>query len=153
MSADVCISFFEEAGHRPTPELSWLAHDLYTLAEQLSQTLAIGDLRLRVEAVTGDACRRFHTDNVEARLICSYAGPGTEYGVSKDENAPEQIHRVPTGQPILLKGKLWPGTRETKLLHRSPPIAGTGIVRLVIVLEAAVLDAEEEPSPYDTVFH
>ena len=148
-----CVNqLFKKAGHSPTPEQSWLAEDMSVLARQLSQTLATVGLRLRFEAVTGDACRRFHVDDVQARLICSYSGPGTEYGVADDGKLPEQIHRVPTGLPILLKGKQWPESQKSQLLHRSPPIAGLGIVRLVIVLEAAALDTQEL-SPYDTVFH
>jgi hypothetical protein len=50
---------------------------------------------------------------------------------------------VPTGAPIVLRGTLWPAEKPAGLLHRSPPITGTGTTRLVLVLDA-VDDPEEE---------
>jgi len=49
----------------------------------------------------------------------------------------------PTGAPILLRGTLWPEHPRSGLLHRSPPIEGTGETRLVLVLDP-VDDPEEE---------
>ena len=91
---------------------------------------------MRTETVTNDACRKFHADNVHARLITTYIGPGTEYGVPKDACCPpEQVHQAPSGAAMLLKGLKWPTSNERQLKHRSPPIEGTGIIRFVVVLE------------------
>ncbi len=146
------LQLFEKLGYAIKPELIWLAEDIAALAHHLSKTLASPDIRMRIEVVTDDACRKFHVDNVLARMICTYSGPGTEYGVSGKNKAPEQIHRVPTGQPMLFKGKLWPGARNRVLQHRSPPVAGMDIARFVIVLEAAASTDYEAHSPYDTRF-
>ncbi|MEM8851819.1 MAG: DUF1826 domain-containing protein, partial [Pseudomonadota bacterium] len=78
---------------------------------------------------------RFHVDAIHARLVCTYRGPGTQYGLSTDGAPPTRVFTVPTGAPILLRGSLWPG-EATGLMHRSPPIEGTGITRLVLVLDA-----------------
>ena len=44
--------------------------------------------------------------------------------------------------PILLRGTLWQERPRTGLLHRSPPIEGTGETRLVLVLDP--IDDPEE---------
>ena len=90
-------------------------------------------VRLRLEPIFDDACSKFHIDNVMARLICTYSGPGTELGLETTD--PESTTRVATGTPILLKGKRWPGPIYPVLRHRSPRISGTGEARLVLVLE------------------
>lgn len=139
-----CITHvFEKSGYDVTPELEWLAQDIHAQAKQLSDIFSTSDLRLRVETVTDDACRRFHADNVKARLICTYSGPGTEYGVAKDGEMPAHIYRAPTGQPILLKGLKWSGSGKRPLRHRSPPIEGTGLWRLVIVIEPDSFDTQQ----------
>jgi len=92
-------------------------------------------LRLRVDVVATNACRRFHVDVLTARLICTYRGTGTQYGVSKGGAEPTDIFTVPTGSPIVLRGKLWPEHPSSGLQHRSPPIEGTGETRLVLVLD------------------
>ena len=37
----------------------------------------------------------------------------------------------------LFRGRLWPGDLPCRLLHRSPPIAGSGETRLLLVIDAA----------------
>ncbi|EBA10922.1 hypothetical protein RCCS2_00532 [Roseobacter sp. CCS2] len=100
-------------------------------------------LRLRLQAVTTNACRKFHIDAITARLVCTYRGQGTQYGVSRNGRDPARVFSVVTGAPILLRGTLWPAKPASGLLHRSPPIAGTGETRLVLVLDA-VDDPEDE---------
>lgn len=114
-----------------------------TLVEAFANTLRAPWLRLRLEVVTGDACRKFHVDNVTARLVCTYRGTGTQYGLAPRGAEPEVIHTVPTGQPIVLRGMRWPTTPPSLLKHRSPPIAGTGEARLLLVLDP-ILDPEDE---------
>ena len=100
-------------------------------------------LRLRLDVVTTNACPKFHIDAVTARLVCTYRGTGTQYGISTDGADPRRVFIVPTGSPILLRGTLWPEMPSSGLLHRSPPIEGTGETRLVLVLDP-VLNPEEE---------
>ena len=116
---------------------------LTTLAEVFADTLRAPWLRLRLDVVTGDACRKFHVDNVTARLVCTYRGTGTQYGLAPRGAAPEVIHTVATGQPIVLRGMRWPTTPPSLLRHRSPPITGTGEARLLLVLDP-ILDPEDE---------
>lgn len=133
-----------------TRELEWLAGDVQGLADEMSALFKSPYLRLRLEAVANDACRKFHADNIKARLICTYAGPGTEIGLAGDAEVPSDIRRVETGQPILLKGLKWPETKTRQLKHRSPPIEGTGQKRFVVVLEPVTPDTEQLNGTYVT---
>ena len=75
-------------------------------------------------------------DAIRARLICTNRGTGTQFGLSVAGAEPERIQTTPLGAPILLKGTLWPSDQgDTRLLHRSPPIEGTGETRLLLVLD------------------
>ena len=117
-------------------ERAWLTDDVVALARGFSQLMSADYLRLRMDVVTTNACRRFHIDAITARLVCTYRGTGTQYGVSVDGAQPEEITTVKTGVPILLRGTAWRGQASAPgFLHRSPPIEGTGETRLVLVLD------------------
>ncbi len=127
----------------PGPERDWLQADVTALAERFADLMSTKFLRLRVDVITTNACRKFHIDAITARLICTYRGTGTQYGISTDEDDPRRVFTVNTGVPMLLRGTLWPETPQTGLLHRSPPIEGTGETRLVVVMDP-FFDGEDE---------
>lgn len=132
---DALIDIVEMCGTPQCPERDMLLDDISALAAIFSHTLETPYLRLRLDVVTTNACRKFHVDAVTARLVCTYRGTGTQYGVSTDGTDPDQIVTVPTGAPILLRGTAWPETPLSGLLHRSPPIEGSGETRLLLVLD------------------
>jgi hypothetical protein len=136
--AQVC----DASGTPESPERDLLVDDIAALADIFSEIVGAPWLRLRLDAVATDACRRFHVDAVTARLICTYRGPGTQYGISTDGAEPARVFTVPTGAAVILRGTLWRQGLRTGLLHRSPPIEGTGETRLVLVLDP-VHDPEE----------
>ena len=88
-------------------------------------------------------CPKFHVDSITARLICTYRGMGTQYGISERGEDPKHVYTLETGVPILLKGLLWPTKPRVGLLHRSPPTNGKEETRLIMVLDH-VIDPEEE---------
>lgn len=137
---------FATVGVLSAPALTWLANDAAHLAQLIQHLVGSANVRLRLEPVFDNACSKFHIDNVVARLICTYSGPGTELSL-EDSHV---IQSVPTGAPVLLKGKRWPGADVPSLRHRSPPIAGTGIARLVLVIEGC--DAEDINPGYDQIY-
>ena len=100
-------------------------------------------LRLRMEVVSTNSCRKFHIDAVKSRLICTYRGQGTQYGLSMDGNDPEQFKTTPTSSPILLRGTLWVEDKLKMILHRSQPIEGNGETRFVFVIDP-IFDLENE---------
>ena len=117
-----------------------LAGDCAALASLFAQTMAVSLVRLRLDVVRDDACSLFHIDNVPARLLCTYRGRGTEYGLSLDDGKAANIASLPTGAAGLFRGRLFPSDEVSGIVHRSPPIDGTGETRLLLVIDAA-----EEP--------
>jgi hypothetical protein len=138
-AAQVC----EACGTPACPEREHLVDDIAALAEIFAGLMRARWLRLRLDVVTTNACRRFHIDAVTARLVCTWRGTGTQYGISTDGAEPRRVFTVPTGSPIVLRGTLWPERPRSGLLHRSPPIEGTGETRLLLVPDP-VDDPEEE---------
>jgi len=125
----------EASGLSEGPERAWLQADIISLADKFRALVPSKYLRLRLDVVTTNACRRFHIDAITARLVCTYRGTGTQYGISTDGTPPSRVFTVQTGAPILLRGTLWPEQPASGLLHRSPPIEGTGETRLVLVVD------------------
>jgi len=117
-----------------------LIDDAALLARLFCEALDLARFELRLEVVRSDSCRKFHADYVRARLITTYAGAGTDW--LEDEDAaritagaePRRIHRMDPFDIGLFKGKL---ATDRPAIHRSPPIAGTGASRLLMVLNPA----------------
>jgi hypothetical protein len=139
----VVQQLFDMANLTDGAERAWLQQDIIGLADILSDLMNARYLRLRLDVVTTNACRKFHIDVATARLVCTYRGTGTQYGVSSDGDDPRRVFTVHTGAPILLRGTLRPTEPPSSLLHRSPPIEGTGETRFVLVLDP-VDDPEDE---------
>lgn len=120
-----------------------LAEDAGDLAERFAAVMRTGRVDVRLERLAGDGCKRFHADYMTARLITTYAGPGTEWLSTADASrvtggkAPEDavVRRMATGSVGVMKGRLW--SEQAPIVHRSPPIAGTGATRLVLVVDVS----------------
>ena len=56
-----------------------LYRDFRQLARRFAALTASSVVRMRLEHVIDDSCREFHVDAVGLRLLCTYAGPGTEW--------------------------------------------------------------------------
>lgn len=97
-----------------------LIDDIAAMARIFADLFDSPYLRLRLDVVTSNACSKFHIDAVTARLICTYRGTGTQYGISTGAHEPHQVFTLPTGMPIVLRGSLWPEQPRSGLLHRSP---------------------------------
>jgi hypothetical protein len=132
---DAASQVCEACGTPAGPEREHLVDDIAALAEIFAGLMRARWLRLRLDVVTTNACRRFHIDAVTARLVCTWRGTGTQYGISTDGAEPRRVFTVPTGSPIMLRGTLWPERPRSGLLHRSPPIEGTGETRALLVLD------------------
>ena len=109
--------------------------DIAALANVFAETNQTKFLRLRLEAIPGNACSKFHIDAVTTRLVCTYRGLGTQYSFSAEEFDLSNIFDVPTSSPIVMRGTLWPTENKSVFSHRSPPIEGSGKTRLLLVLD------------------
>lgn len=125
------------------PHRQCLIEDIAALSHLFCDLMDAPYVRLRLSRITANACSKFHIDAVTVRLVCTYRGTGIQYCISHDGGEPKRIFTVPTGSPILLRGTLCPEEPLSGLLHRSPPIEGSGETRLVLVLDL-ILDPEEE---------
>jgi hypothetical protein len=129
--------------------------DLHLLATVFSELISSPSVKMRVDVTTQRNCPRFHVDNVQARLLCTYRGPGTEYlegrcaqrsrlgpgsGGLSDEHSglildAAGIHSMPTLAVAVLKGKRWPDGRSPGAIHRSPAMrSGTG-ARVMVAID------------------
>jgi hypothetical protein len=117
-----------------------LIADARALAELFCAALGLARFELRLEVVRTDSCRKFHADYVRARLITTYVGEGTDWLDAEDAarvaagGEPQRINRMDAFDVGLFKGKL---ATDHPAIHRSPPIAGTGAARLLMVLNPA----------------
>lgn len=109
-----------------------LVFDIEALANRFADLTGKASLRIRLEGVTTNACKKVHADYTDIRLITTYAGPGTDYAPHGDGDC--CLERVPTGAIALFKGRLFADGHDP-CLHRSPPIEGSGEVRLVLVID------------------
>ena len=134
----------EASGTPDCPERQMFIDDVVMLADKFTQLMSTPYLRLRLDVVTTNACKKFHVDYLTARLVCTYRGTGTEYGVASDGIEPKSVYNLATGSPLLMRGKHWPNSPVSSFLHRSPPIEGTGETRLVLVFDPVQEFHEEE---------
>jgi len=124
--------------------------DLFTfdVADLIGRFAAItgsDTVALRMDVVTGNACRRWHRDCLPLRMICTYRGPGTLWVPPAlapmalnhaDDELASQASQLQAGDVALLKGYGWAGqTHDAGIVHRSPRMESTGLVRLVLVLD------------------
>ena len=133
------------------PARAWLTMDVAVLIARLAHLADARRLRVSFGAVRTGQCRKFHVDYVRYRLVTTYVGPGTEWvpdeAVRREAldhpldcpcDANTEIvressvirHALP-GEVIVMKGALHPDHRGA--VHRSPPIEGTGRVRVVLI--------------------
>lgn len=139
---DAVVRLCDGSGMPDGWQRDWLIDDIADLAQRFADVMQATHIRLRLQAVTTNACRKFHRDAITGRLVCTYRGTGTQYGTSLQDQDPLHVFTARTGSPVLLRGSLWPPQPETGLLHRSPPIEGTGETRLVLVVDP-VFDLDE----------
>ncbi len=136
------------------PERERLVSDVAALAHAFAAIMSAVPgagapwLRIRLDVIDGDACRKFHLDQVAARLLCTYRGAGTQYGLWRADGDPQRVFSLATGAAAIFRGARWPaqttfGRELSGIVHRSPPLEGKGETRLLLVIDA-VAEPEDE---------
>ena len=124
------------------PHCKRLQRDVLDLVKTFEKVTEASSFRLSLSTVSGNMCRKFHTDINDLRLLCTYAGEGTLWVAEDEESrvvdveAPinaEQIHQAQAGDVLILKGALYPNGNP--VLHKSPAIESTGQKRLLLRLD------------------
>lgn len=116
------------------PAADWhapVADDAGVLGERFAAIMGCDRMVVRLEPVSTNACKKFHTDHVTVRLLTTYLGQGTQWIVGDEDDA--AVRQMAAGHVALFKGRRW--APDTRVLHRSPPIDGTGEVRLLLVID------------------
>lgn len=112
-----------------------LADELAALAVRFAKIVACDRLRVRLDVIRTDACRKFHADNVTVRLLMPLVGPGTQWLAARgvDADPPVADGQLQIGEVGLIKGRVW--AERPEILHRSPLVAATGITRLLLAID------------------
>jgi len=114
------------------------AVDVAALGGLVAAAAGCAHVVVRVEHELGGRCPVFHQDNYRMRLLCTYAGPGTEWlpedlvdrsqlGL-RGRTPPEANAAIALGEPqrcrpgevMIIKGARYDGGHDA-LVHRSPP--------------------------------
>ncbi|MEM5516397.1 DUF1826 domain-containing protein [Henriciella sp. AS95] len=88
---------------------------------------------LRMECVSDDACREFHKDRTDMRIITTYRGPGTQWIDAASPDTEPLIHQFAPFSVGAFLGQR--DDRRQRIFHRSPPIASSPVSRLVLVMD------------------
>ena len=136
-------SMFNAASTPAGPMRDALMTDIAFIMRHFAHIIGHNELVMRLEAIDNNACRRLHRDCVPLRLLTTYRGPGTDWIASEFAEqaltAPDTyegpIERMATHDVAIFKGCGFPGQpHDGGIVHRSPPILGTGTTRLVLCL-------------------
>lgn len=117
-----------------------LIDDIDDQVSVFSNVVATDLVDVRLECITHNACWKFHRDCVEARFLTTYRGPGTEWvhpgdaeqALVEQTDFSGPIERVGLHDSVLFKGST--AGFGIGVVHRSPPIEGTGDIRLLLCL-------------------
>lgn len=120
--------------------LGLLICDLHILVSAFARITQSDLVDVRLERVEDDACWKFHRDCVEARLLTTYRGATTEWvqpvhgeaALRAQTSFDGPIERLGANDVAVFKGSC--AGEGNGIVHRSPPIAGTGQTRLLLCL-------------------
>ncbi|MGF1465169.1 MAG: DUF1826 domain-containing protein [Sandaracinaceae bacterium] len=143
------------------PLRSFLRRDITYLAACFGALVERKHVHGTLQVVTGNMCRKLHADNMPLRLLCTYAGPCTQW-VDWADVRPEHLARgdisidqandlvldrdwtklrhAACGDVLVLKGYDWRGERPAAAIpsaavHRSPEVEERGLRRLLLKLD------------------
>lgn len=148
-------AFFQKSRSKQT--LGLLLEDFVSLATDFANVIECTAVRVRFNRVVDDGCVVFHVDSLPARMLCTYAGGGTQWADEPHVRRAElglqgrtpntantaivpdsaTIRTMPTGAVAIFKGRLWPGGESRGLVHRSHPVCCADHARLRLVIDPA----------------
>ena len=133
-------AYFEGCGMPAGNNRDILLDDLDNLVSQFAGIAQCDLVDVRLERVQHNACWKFHRDFVEKRLLTTYLGPNTQWvqpqyaesALLQQNRFKGPIEDLAVDDVAIFKGSnIKPGNG---IVHRSPPIEGTGLTRLLLCL-------------------
>lgn len=126
-----------------------LIQDIVKITQLFLHVTHAEQIRLILKVVGDDACRKFHTDGYDLRLLCTYLGKGTEWIEDRYVNRrklvagsneeiikdPSKIKHTDPFEVAILKGEVQSRPYQKGIVHRSPPVQQTGEKRLLLRLD------------------
>jgi len=128
---DIHARFAEafEASDWPASLHDIVEQDVQAFIKAFEARVAGSNYRLRLQAISDDACRRFHQDRTFQRLIITYRGLGTVWRHMDEATEYDAIEM----ECVLLRGKR--NGRDTQILHKSPIFPTGHPSRLIMVID------------------
>ena len=131
---------FEECGLPAGDMRDLLIGDIDALVSAFAAITKSDFVDVRLQRVGHDACWKFHRDRVEARLLTTYRGPATEWvqphhaaqALREQKQYKGPIECFRQSDVAIFKGSC--AGSASGIVHRSPPIEGTGRTRLLLCL-------------------
>ena len=127
-----------------------ILQDISTLLNIFQEISNSKNLRLLLATIDNNMCRKFHMDNNDLRLLCTYSGPGTLWLKENNLNRialesrqgnesiiinKTNIDQAETGSVIILKGAKYSEEASHGVVHRSPTIEENGGKRLLLRID------------------
>jgi hypothetical protein len=141
----------KELGRESSFRSPLLFADLEILLKALHETSRSYAFSLRLDGNLPYGCKLFHADYNQMRLLCTYAGPGTEWlknqavdrsalGTTNEKimKPMAEVQKVPTYWVSLIRGELYRGGKGNGLIHKSP--AANGKPRLIVAIDPIAVD-------------
>ncbi len=122
---------------------AWLQTDIEQLLNLFQRLVGEAKARVQLRTIRECSCPKFHVDSLGLRMLCTYAGPGTQWlreqdverlNVSSIARPHAVARRVQPIHVMVMKGGAWPGNEGFGAVHRSPRI--TRKPRLVLTIDA-----------------
>jgi len=144
---------FDDCGLAACAMRDLLVQDVEELVYAFAEITGCERVDVRLEAVSHDACWRFHRDAVEARLLTTYRGPSTEWvhmpyadrALSEQKQFDGPLERMSTHHVAFFKGSS--SESGSGVVHRSPAVAGSGCTRLLLCLNEQSLVSPDPWQP------
>lgn len=129
-----------------------LGEDIINQVERFARICGAPWIEVRLEVINDNACSKFHADNIPVRLLTTYRGPATEWLDPAVEfeaccaaHAPETaVRRLSRFAVALIKGHKATSRSGPLVLHRSPPIEGSGQTRFFLCVNHAASDRRHD---------
>lgn len=116
-----------------------LREDIMSLVALYADMTGHSVMRVRLERIVTDSCRKFHVDYLALRLLRSYVGPGVQW--TRDDGA--HIEDTPPGAVVFLAGTAHPDwSDQCTVRHRSPPMTAAQLQvggRLLLTIDETAL--------------